>query len=319
MAVPLSMLFLVAVAALGSLDEQLLQASESGASARVDALLKQGANPSHAGLGLISPLIHASVNGYHMIAKSLLDAGAPVNHRTVDGDTALLWAVGGPHFGTAKLLLGAGADIGARDKTGAGVFHRLAYDGRRKFEDMVTLLLAMPEGPAALAGATETKLGESPLIMACRRRKWKVAAALLASAAASANATTHTGVTATMWAANALHAATVRTLVESALHRANVDARDANGQTAHAYAEAALAACQRSKCELLPSSADAAALLAMLEPTRTLSDALPPYAWAALLLGTLGLAALALRRFAAAAVRVAPSASGAPPPKPKRS
>ena len=314
----------------GSLNEQLLQAAEHGAVTKVDALLNSGADPSYAGLGAISALIHAAVNGFAPVAQSLLAAGARVNHRTKDGETALLWAVGGPHFETTRLLIAAGADLSVADKTGSGVYHRLAYDGRRRFEEMVVLLLAAPGGDEALARAKEVQLGETPLLMACRRRKWKVAAAFLETPSANANATTKTGVTAAMWSANALNVNIVRTLVQSPMHRANVDARDANGKTALWYARSSLETCRKSRCALLPSDADADELVALLTPSKSMLSWLTSLKTS----GSGSIAALLLLLGVALALlvwllRVAwrggepyragqANAAAGPPPKPKR-
>jgi hypothetical protein len=96
----------------------LMEASRDGDSARVQDLLKTGADPNIRDQRGYTGLVHAIKNAKcnSEVAKMLLAAGATVNTTDAAGRTPLLWAVSCPEI--AKELLSAGADVNWKDPYG---------------------------------------------------------------------------------------------------------------------------------------------------------------------------------------------------------
>ena len=95
----------------------LWSASLNGSEPIVKRLLDAGANPN---LGLLSgetPLMAASRAGKTGVVDALLAKGANPNARGTRGQTALMWAVAQKHADVVKRLLIGGADAHARSDT----------------------------------------------------------------------------------------------------------------------------------------------------------------------------------------------------------
>ncbi|KAJ9606623.1 hypothetical protein H2200_008631 [Cladophialophora chaetospira] len=91
-------------------DTILLAALTTGRAVLLDAILKNGADPSLANEREISPLLFASQAGYVLVAQKLLDANVRVN----DGSVHQAAARG--HFSIVKLLLERGANPNYRSR-----------------------------------------------------------------------------------------------------------------------------------------------------------------------------------------------------------
>jgi len=77
------------VAASAGRDRALLEAARRGDAARVQALLREGANVNTATAGGLTPLIEAAVNGRTEVARVLIEAGADPDARHRELGTAL--------------------------------------------------------------------------------------------------------------------------------------------------------------------------------------------------------------------------------------
>ena len=108
------------------LNEQLMEAAESGNAAQVKKLLDQGANPNYmrgvggrkVSSGGYTVLMNAAHEGHLQVVKILLDHGAKVNLTDSLGVTALIEASTFGYDGIVKLLIKAGADVNIRTKDG---------------------------------------------------------------------------------------------------------------------------------------------------------------------------------------------------------
>ena len=99
--------------AYGDINAELLKAVEAGNAAKVEQLLKQGAdaNAKHEYGG--SVLIIAAAMGHTETLKVLIEAGADVNAKTKYGRTALMDAEHRGRTGIVNILKQAGAQAGA--------------------------------------------------------------------------------------------------------------------------------------------------------------------------------------------------------------
>lgn len=101
----------------------LFQTIRSGDVTKLEALLKQRANPN-AVLDGYSALMAAALNGSVEEMKLLLDYGADVHYRNVDSITALWLAI--PDEEKTRLLLERGAKADVRSREGSTVLVKLA-------------------------------------------------------------------------------------------------------------------------------------------------------------------------------------------------
>src|SRR5690348_3707508 len=114
--------FLVPLPCLADLGEDLLAAVRKGDTARVKALLAQGADVNAKSPYGATGLFFAADRGNMEIIKILLDHGADVNVKdTFYGATALTWAAEKERVEIIKLLLAKGATAGADDVLTGGV------------------------------------------------------------------------------------------------------------------------------------------------------------------------------------------------------
>ena len=95
----------------------LWAASVHGSAPVVRKLLDAGANPNAALLSGETPLMAASRAGRTDAVQALLAKGANPNARGARGQTALMWAVAQKHADVVKALLVGGADVHARSDT----------------------------------------------------------------------------------------------------------------------------------------------------------------------------------------------------------
>ena len=95
----------------------LWSASLNGNAAMVKRLLDAGARPDAALLAGETPLMAASRAGKTAAVEALLAKGANPNARGPRGQTALMWAVAQKHADVVKLLLAGKADVHARTET----------------------------------------------------------------------------------------------------------------------------------------------------------------------------------------------------------
>ncbi len=100
---------LFAQVACGDINSKLLNAAETGDSARVEQLLKQGADVNEKKEDGTTALIRAVRKGHIEIVKTLIDAGADVNVKYEHGGTALMDAAAWGHTEIAEILRQAGA------------------------------------------------------------------------------------------------------------------------------------------------------------------------------------------------------------------
>ncbi len=199
------------------LNEKLLQAAESGDTAEVLSLIRDGAGVNAVGNTYgNTALMKAAARGYTNTVKALLEKGAEVDARDNAGRTALIEAAFGGYTDTVGLLLERGANVNASDAEGwtplfwatfsrrTGTVRFLLDKGanvnaKNKYE--VTALLH-----AAYAGDTET-------------------AVVLLEHHADINAQDDMGKTALIEAAHQGHSDTVRLLLENGA-KADLKARD---------------------------------------------------------------------------------------------
>lgn len=95
----------------------LWSASLNGNTAMVKRLLDAGARPDTALLAGETPLMAASRAGKAGAVEALLAKGANPNARGPRGQTALMWAVAQQHADVVKLLLAGKADVHAKTET----------------------------------------------------------------------------------------------------------------------------------------------------------------------------------------------------------
>jgi ankyrin repeat protein len=112
------MLFVIAVTTLfGAESRDLLLAIRDGDHARVQKLLRAGADVNTRDFDGTTALMHSVIESDVTMMKLLLDSGAEVNAKNTLGSTALMYAA--VNLEKARLLLDRGADLNVRGKSGA--------------------------------------------------------------------------------------------------------------------------------------------------------------------------------------------------------
>ena len=156
------------------IDIDLIDAAKMGDLARVNALLKQGANVHAQTIGGFTALMHAAAGGHPEMVKVLLDRGADTEARGnyYKGETALMMAARRGHTEVVDLLIDNGAKVDTASKhSGSTPLMLAAYDGHL---DTVKKLL----DEDATVDARD-KAGGTALMSAVSRGHWAVAKALL--------------------------------------------------------------------------------------------------------------------------------------------
>ena len=117
--------------------EQLIVAAMAGDVRKVEALLKDGADPNTRGEGEETVLMLAAVNGHDSVVRLLISKGANVNDKTSKGWTALMSAAMKGSTASAKLLIEAGADVKATNCDGITASTWAAMMGNRDIEQLL--------------------------------------------------------------------------------------------------------------------------------------------------------------------------------------
>ena len=148
------------------IDSDLHVAAMTGDQAKVQELLKRGANIDSRGTGGgnapagTTPLMMAAVWNRLQIVRTLISAGAKVNISDEGGGTALIYAVWKGHVEVIRELLQHGADPNARTRDGRTplmVAQKADHRRRRRvFEDRQDLAL---QGRESLHGGVEIVVG----------------------------------------------------------------------------------------------------------------------------------------------------------------
>jgi len=167
-----------------------------------------------------SSLVEAASSHDRQKIRDLLSRRADPNVRSSDGSTALLWAAHWNDLATADLLLRAGADPNAANDFKMTPLSQACTNANGALVQLLLKSGANPNTPIAT--------GATPL-MTCARTGSMDAVRALIAADASVNASEpleHQ--TALMWAAEELHPAVVKTLIDA---HANLYARTRQGFT----------------------------------------------------------------------------------------
>src|SRR5260221_3209144 len=102
------------------LDKQMVRATRSEETGRVDELLECGASINHLHKDGFTPLMRAAEKGHTDLVQLLLTRGADPNRTAKDGASALFWASVKGHAPIIELLLAAGADVSAGRRSDDG-------------------------------------------------------------------------------------------------------------------------------------------------------------------------------------------------------
>jgi uncharacterized protein len=112
------MLFFMVVATLFGADSpDLLLAIRDGDHARVQKLLRAGADVNTRDADGTTALMHCAIESDVTMMKLLVDSGADVNAKNTQGSTALMYAA--VSLEKTRLLLNRGADVNVKGKSGA--------------------------------------------------------------------------------------------------------------------------------------------------------------------------------------------------------
>jgi ankyrin repeat protein len=159
------------------LDARVADAAMQQDAARVDELLKQGADVNAAQGDGLTALHWAAEHGDQELTARLLKAGANPRVGTRIGQhTPLHLAAKGGHHRVLRLLVDAKADVSALTSTGAAPLHFAAASGSR---DAVTILL----DAGADANVREPQWEQTPLMFAAASGRTEVVKVLLARGA----------------------------------------------------------------------------------------------------------------------------------------
>ncbi|RYY96161.1 MAG: ankyrin repeat domain-containing protein [Chitinophagaceae bacterium] len=101
----------------------IVQAARRGERARIERLLRRGADINVLDIHGLTPLMAALLAWQFDTAHFLLDSGADVHVASAAGDTALMFAALGNRPDLVARLLGGGADPNARTGMGIPVLH----------------------------------------------------------------------------------------------------------------------------------------------------------------------------------------------------
>ncbi len=144
----------------GSLSDEFYASIRADDVARLEKLLKSGANPNVPDpRGGATPLMYAAAVGSPEAMRLLLDNGATVNSPNSAGATALMWAVTEPE--KVRLLLARGADVKAASQRGRTALLLAARsDGSAA---VVRMLMAAGADPKAVDGFKTTTLHTATL------------------------------------------------------------------------------------------------------------------------------------------------------------
>lgn len=181
----------------------LIRAAWAGDADKVEALLKTGADVNASNRDGMTALMASTWGktgrGDVRIAKALIASGAIVNAANVYGRTALMEVAGNGNTEFVSLLLDAGADVNAQRRDGGTALHEASHNGHT---DIVRALLAKGARPN-VANAQ----GLTPLMSACvcagprKTCPWRPdIVRLLIAARADVNTKDARGETALSWA-----------------------------------------------------------------------------------------------------------------------
>ena len=123
--------------AYGDINADLLEAAKIGNTAKVEQLLKQGADANAETEDGWTAVMDAAVFGHTETVKAFIDAGADVNAKQKDGRTVLMWAVGRGRTENVKALIDAGADTNAENEDGKTALMIAAGEGRAEIVDIL--------------------------------------------------------------------------------------------------------------------------------------------------------------------------------------
>lgn len=195
-------------------------------------LVSHGASISAADLHGHIPIATAINGGHNDIALFLLHSGSTVNSVDEFGDTPLHLAVKARSLELAAELLSKHAKVNSANKKGEtplllAVQNVLQNDEDRKVSvDPLPLMAVLIKHGANVNVRTADR--KTPLIEAALRGDEPEALAILLKNGAELETSDNLGYTALHWVAWNLQAKNVRYLIE---HKANVNARDAKGET----------------------------------------------------------------------------------------
>ncbi|MDD2671058.1 MAG: ankyrin repeat domain-containing protein [Syntrophales bacterium] len=174
-------LLATAACAFGDRDQRMITAAGLGDAARVESLLKRGADVNARETGgqltfmRYTALMRAAGKGHTAAVRVLLARGADIHAGDSEGRTALMMAAQGGHQAIAEMLVGAGANIHARSRQDDTALIAAARGGH---EGTIRWLL---KRRAAVNAAND--LGETALMAAALRGHARAVEALLGGGA----------------------------------------------------------------------------------------------------------------------------------------
>jgi ankyrin repeat protein len=172
-----------------------------------------------------SPVAEAAMKGDRLALRSLLEQKANVNAAQADGATAIQWAAYRDDLEIADLLISAGADVRTANRDGATALSLASINGSAS---MVERLIKAGADPNE-RGPTE----ETPLMFAARNGRVEAIRVLLDHHAEVNAREKLRGTTALMWAAEQMHPAAVKLLIERGADFSGASNADAKGGTAY--------------------------------------------------------------------------------------